>query len=708
MKMSWSVWAAGLLSLGAVCFGQKITKIEGGTYPGMPDARVVKVEIELPSEGMWEIKNYLLYSASHGMLNLYPTVETEEAMEDFDRQERWKGRGEQITQERELQLKGLYQRAMQYTRWRDEGQTVGKWVDRRGVDDELFGDFEVRFVEKTVLPKEGSDKKPALGYIAIEFEPRVADGKRLVLHNDGSVKRIAFGPNTKDIVGVSLREAHELGERPDVFPYVFHTHIKGPKATSLSFTATNAKTGQELPITIDLEKWDAKTELDEEFAEEWGYNLDWFFPSSFRISRIVAPTPGLSIFEPEHNEVSPPTTMRLFGGGLAIEETLHMESLRVAGENDAERTIPIEDVKGVTVKAHEYAELLGDAEVGTLEFATYVPRDRFFLYAPDAADLIKAVDQGGELMHRFQVMFSKRGEEKRMLESHLARLGMTVEAMRKIIASGAVSDVAVILPDLFLSEGTDPTILARIRKPQAADSSVLGMMTKLRVEGVGSFPVPAGGNTYFAIHNDLFILGSQKSEVETVFANVKNPPATSLGHSAEFKYMLSQQPMTENTKILVYMSDPFIRRLTGPEMKIGQYRRMQARALLEHWSAASLKSKFFSGKAITDSKALVERGYAKEEWLKQAAGLTWDQGVPTLPSWGRASRMATLLDHPVTRVTEAERKAYSDYEEAYSDRWGKFFDPIAIRVDQEAEKRWVMDLFVLPLIDASIYDGISL
>ena len=41
-----------------------------------------------------------------------------------------------------------------------------------------------------------------------------------------------------------------------------------------------------------------------------------------------------------------------------------------------------------------------------------------------------------------------------------------------------------------------------------------------------------------------------------------------LGRSAEFRYMLTEMPVRAETRALVYLSDPFIRRMVGPAVKI--------------------------------------------------------------------------------------------------------------------------------------------
>jgi hypothetical protein len=50
---------------------------------------------------------------------------------------------------------------------------------------------------------------------------------------------------------------------------------------------------------------------------------------------------------------------------------------------------------------------------------------------------------------------------------------------------------------------------------------------------------------------------------------------------------------------------------------------------------------------------------------------------------------------------------YSAYVERYQDYWRRYFDPIAIRLDEPVPGTWSLGTFILPLVDNSLYTGLK-
>src|SRR5690606_27366980 len=103
-------------------------------------------------------------------------------------------------------------------------------------------------------------------------------------------------------------------------------------------------------------------------------------------------------------------------------------------------------------------------------------------------------------------------------------------------------------------------------------------------EKIRSFVTPSGTEAYVCVvEKEILIFSSSEQEIDTILQTMKGG-VPSLGHSAEFRYMLTQLAPTDNTAAYVYLSDPFIRRLTGPALKIAQMRRLEIKARLESFS----------------------------------------------------------------------------------------------------------------------------
>jgi hypothetical protein len=81
-------------------------------------------------------------------------------------------------------------------------------------------------------------------------------------------------------------------------------------------------------------------------------------------------------------------------------------------------------------------------------------------------------------------------------------------------------------------------------------------------------------------------------------------------------------------------------------------------------------------------------------------------GRVTSAQYGTLKQMATLMAAPVEQVTAVEAKAYKAYVDGYNRFWRRFFDPIGIRFDQASAREMALSIFILPLVDNSLYGGL--
>ena len=73
------------------------------------------------------------------------------------------------------------------------------------------------------------------------------------------------------------------------------------------------------------------------------------------------------------------------------------------------------------------------------------------------------------------------------------------------------------------------------------------------------------------------------------------------------------------------------------------------------------------------------------------------------PTYGSPGNLHSLLSQPIAAVSDSEKRAYGNYLRNYNRFWRRFFDPIAVRLNQFSEKEMEISTFILPLIDNSIY-----
>lgn len=395
--------------------------------------------------------------------------------------------------------------------------------------------------------------------------------------------------------------------------------------------------------------------------------------------------------------------MSVLGGRAALQETLQLQLLGVDRQTAEGPSVPLAELKGVQVKSHPYEELLAGKPGGRLPLADVVLPERLFVHFAKPAALFAFLDEGAGFLARMGTLFTKTDIDDDLKGRSLRRLGLKEGVGRRFLASGEVVELALLAPDLLFMDGTDLTLLMRLAHPgkTAALLKELGGV-ELREDEVTAKDTDTGRPAYWLRHRDLLLVSTRREELESVLALARADGAGSLGHSAEFRYMLSKLPLTKETRAFVYLSDPFIRRMVGPEVKVGQLRRLEARAEMERIVAGALLYRLDGGTGTPGLETLGGLGYVPAG-LAGKYRLAEDLTV-TSPAWGTPAELTPLGAVRIDTVSESEAKAYRAYVEEYSRYWRQYFDPIALRLDDSPAGGLDLQVFILPLIDSQVYD----
>lgn len=539
--------------------------------------------------------------------------------------------------------------------------------------------------------------------LAVELRPYVGDGKHWVQYTDGSVERADIDPELvkkfkltiKPIVDKRPNE-DELG--PETITHkllLVHTDTALAKVTlhdaiSGDIKKFTLKTNQ-VPIDADV-----LTELKAARKHAWNK-----YSRSGQTSILDSWSFNKANNTPPRRAGRNLNMFSLLGGRAAIEETLQLQDLVVSKKNSTP-TIDINTIPGVKVAAHPFEKMLGGKPGGKLPLANLTPHDRFFLYVAQPATVLPLIDSGGEFLASLGAGFSNNRLDYGLRDKYLDRLGMNRNLLESAVRSGLIKELVITAPDLFFVDGTDLTVVARLDQPKL----FARMLSALNIRGLADGKVAEietkHGTAYWTLRDDLLCVSSHRGELDSVIRLMENDGAGSLGQSTEFKYMLTKLPVTDETRAFAYFSDPFIRRLVGPKVKIAQFRRMRARRRMEHITAQSLKARLEGHDSPTELDSLT----------RYIPGIPTDDyrinpdGVVDSTTYGRLERLHTLQEVPVERATEEEAQAYREYYENYEQYWRQFFDPIAIRLNDAADASLQLETFILPLIDSSIYNNV--
>ncbi len=550
--------------------------------------------------------------------------------------------------------------------------------------------------------------------LAFELRPFIDDGKHWVLYTDGACERVAIDPELITAQGVEIRPSisqDRVGinaEQPNL-EYRIVLVASDPVTEMLSLTAHN-----QVLETDQVIQWDTRTEGGDVPYDDLRRTVTEARSFAWKPYLLAGSGGVLDVWDGATSEnqsvenARPPLSMfSVLGGRAAIEETLQLQNLNVDGSEE-EATIGVDSLTGVEVKSHPFQEMLGGQPGGSLEMARYVPPDRFFVYVGKPETISALLDTGAPFIAGMGTVLTGNCLQYNLETRYLARLGMTRDWVDAVLASGLTSEMAIFTPDLFFIDGTDLTVVAKLRQPGMLRQllALLGA-SELESETVLELSTISGDSAYLALRGDLLFASTNRGELDQSLNLLEQRGEGSLGASAEFRYMLTKLEVNQDTRLYAYLSDPFVRRLVGPQVKIGQRRRVLAKAKMEVLTASAMLARLDGQHMPAAPAELVRSGHLPEGWQIEDLSIE-PTGLVRSQHYGSLPEMRTLPEVPLNDVTPAEAEAYRLYVENYSRYWRRFFDPIAIRLDEVGRDQLELSTFILPLVDNSIYNGMRM
>ena len=689
------------------------------------DLTVVAGTLALPAGGYWSVSE----SGNASGLSQIQLVLSPESREIAQGDRARKGELQTKLEQERNPLHTLYWACVEYAR---TNNNVGpaSWDDirtnsARHFDRTFFSQAATNFFLIPAVPirQQGGASQPERRLLALQLHPLAADGKHWVLFNDGQSERVAIDMAMCEKYGMKVEpqrapESEPPKPAPGTWAYNVSARVNPDAGKPLAqLTLTNRLTGARLACDWT---YGAATAGERSVIAQWAMAraTNWGMNDrggdspvfNYWLSRCAA-LYGTGELAPARDRVrergESSDAFSVLGGRAAVRETLQMRPLQpnsAAQEGDA---IALETLAGVNVKSHPFGEMLKGVKPGALGMAENAPADRAFVYFQKPETLLPLLNGGADFIFEGGSLALANPAAYDLKQRYVERLALSEQWVRDLlIKSGAVTEMAVLFPDLFFIDGTEVTVLARIPSARLLKPT-LGLLGLSNLSETVREKAGPAGPSFWVMDGDLLVISTSRSEAERILALRRAKGAGSLGLSAEFRYMLSQTPVRPETRCFCYLSDPFIRRLVGPEVKIGQLRRLLAKGEMENLSSAALLHRLDGQAGRPDVQSLVARGYLAAE-PSAARGSVLDAHLAaSCPQYGSPARMKTLLDNPVTTITPAEAAAYKVYVDNYARFWRQYFDPIAFRLDDGPAGELQLTTFILPLIDNSIYNSIK-
>lgn len=708
---------------------------------------VVKGSIELPRKGDWSISGP--FQDHGGLTEIYAVADYDNDEVDFDGERMARLKDRKVAKESGSVLWRLHNACYEYA-VENEGIGPRTFLDLKTVevrhdpDAPAFTLFEklknidlddfhlVPAVRLAELPKEGDERPRRVtsdAPLIIELAPAIDDGRHWIMGAGGQPARVKIDPMLVKKFALKITPkapsyADRVNKRKSTRRYDILARFTGDPdqiPAKVALEAVEFYSGESRQVSWPLaEAKPGDAPVSAKWAEARLWNLEsslsqgapvtphWFraiarqydLPDDTLQSFSIGATGG-------DNPRRSTRVMGVLGGRAAIDETLQLQDLRFTdtGPEEREPTVPIGGIEGVTVEAHPFEEMLDGKDGVHLALADWVPADRFMIYLPRPKKVYSLLDGGSDFIFQAGSGATGRSVSYGVKQRYTERLGLSEQLMRRFLDTGAIDEMALVLPDLFLIDGTDFSVVMRSGKPLLTQAA-LALVGVAAGDGRKTTKNTRGETVYWHRSGDIVIFSSSEPEIDRLLESGTKGVDKSLGRSAELRYMLTQNPLNEDTVAFAYFSDPFIRRLVGPEVKIGQRRRMLARAELEEASAASLLARFDGhAEQAFDVGFLKERDYLRPPTV--ATDLRVDaRSLSHSEMFGSAPHLKALSELPVDLVSVEEKNAYDNYRVDYSRYWRRFFDPIALRYDQKANGEHQLETFILPLIDNSLYGAL--
>ncbi len=398
----------------------------------------------------------------------------------------------------------------------------------------------------------------------------------------------------------------------------------------------------------------------------------------------------------------------------------------------ADEVVAVASLKGPTVKSHPWEKMLAGRKPAISPLAYDVPEDFYlveFRALSKLLDVLDANDLWGA--HLFNQAF-KEARTQNVGERLKRQLAVQAEPALRPFYDLVVQDVAVTGSDPFVREGSDVTLIFRLKQPalfKPRMDAFLDEAQKARADATrttGNYlgvdyvqlETPSRDLSVIAADPapDLHVRSNSLVAFRRVVEAIKGHQGVRrLGDTAEFAYIRTLMPQGDEAEDgLLYMSDPFIRRLVGPQLKLTERRRMLCYNHLRMIGHAALLYRTEFGKWPTSLEELARTnsspGQFGEGELSCPSGgkyaLSADGASGVCSHHGHALYLTPNLEIPVTEVSGAEADEYDAFLAEYNQYWRTYFDPIALRL-KATPQQYRVETLILPLIDNSVYTGLA-
>ncbi|MCC6743073.1 MAG: hypothetical protein IT175_04355 [Acidobacteria bacterium] len=434
---------------------------------------------------------------------------------------------------------------------------------------------------------------------------------------------------------------------------------------------------------------------------------------------VEAPSIALDVPNPDRwrGQIYEMTT-----GAWAIQETLQLDRLAGAGDVIGPSTVPVGSIEGVTTPPVPLDTLLAGRTPVIESLAGAVPHDFAYAHFPRVSAMRKVLDASGKWGGHLLAAYTLNGRDERLRQKIEGQLLLASSPELDPFYDLVTDGIAVAASDPFFAEGTDVTIVFRVRNQMlfgakmdlgrrgavAASTAKLSIVQEpyreWRIDGVSS--ADRSISSFEASKGDLAIVSSSMAALKRV-ADAADGVSPSLAGSDDFRAMRAALPYSATAEDgFLFISDAFVRRVVSPRLKIGEARRVRCAVSLQTAAYASLMFQAEQGRAPVSIAELAGSRYLERDSLRCPDGGVYalEAGTPSCSVHNRIGALTPNLELRLDSVSTEEAESYGRFREQYKTYWRRYIDPAGIRV--RAGERLEVDARILPLVENSAYRGL--
>jgi hypothetical protein len=333
------------------------------------------------------------------------------------------------------------------------------------------------------------------------------------------------------------------------------------------------------------------------------------------------------------------------------------------------------------------------------------------------------MDLSQEWGESFLRMFQVSARDSHLSQRYEDQLCIQRSVLSKLFGDQVIEEFAITGSDFFIAEGTDVSVIFRLKQPDVFRSAAEGWLAaakqkfpeltvqefNYRGHQVAARYTQDRNVSSFVVYQGEYAIFSNSHRAIRRIIDTTLGRSPSLHDQLDYQYITTMLPPqnTENTAYL-FCSEAFLKHLISPEFKIAEKRRRQAFTNLVMLNNASLFYRMEEGRSPTSLSDLSEGNFVDLSRIVDPSGGAYafdaDRDTATSSLYNRIKYLTPILELNVLKISDQESKEYEQYKRRYESLWRDYFDPIAIRISTGESVK--LETLVLPFANSGLYGNL--